>query len=189
MFFVLDIYQDATLNGNNVVQLNPISSYPNGWIGVCESQYLKDHEIKRVELCGHRIILLRSSSSSRKPYALDAYCPHLGADLSVGGKLIKEDCQSDCIRCPFHGWSFRVIDGQCVDVPYTKDRSELIAIIIKSFDLSDEMRDYNFYRYFHDLEPPNGVKIKTWECLETNGTIYVWHHTEGKVLTIVWIVF
>ncbi|XP_053201537.1 cholesterol 7-desaturase-like isoform X2 [Panonychus citri] len=144
----INIIRDA--NCDNIANLKPIYSYPNGWIGVCESIYLKDREIKRVDFCGHRIILLRLSSSNRKPYALDAYCPHLGADLSVGGKIVK-NCETDCIRCPFHGWSFKVTDGQCVDVPYTKDR-----------------------------KPPNGVAIKTWECLELNGFIYVWHHNEGQ---------
>lgn len=44
----------------------------------------------------------------------DAYCPHLGAHLGIGGKVI-----GDCIECPFHLWSFRSTDGECVKVPYS----------------------------------------------------------------------
>lgn len=123
--------------------MNQPGCFPNGWIGVCESQYLKDNEIKRFDFCGHRIILLRSSSSSSssglslgKPYALDAFCPHLGADFSVGGKIVKK-CETDCIRCPFHGWVFRANDGLCLEVPYAKDKSKSIywtIVLIESTD-------------------------------------------------------
>ena len=42
----------------------------------------------------------------------DAYCPHLGAHLGRGGKVIGTDLQ-----CPFHAWQFNG-DGKCVRVPY-----------------------------------------------------------------------
>ena len=44
---------------------------------------------------------------------LDAYCPHMGANLGAGGQV-----KGDCIECPFHGWQFRGEDGQCVHIPY-----------------------------------------------------------------------
>jgi 3-ketosteroid 9alpha-monooxygenase subunit A len=39
---------------------------------------------------------------------LDAYCPHLGAHLGVGGSVSADGC----IQCPFHGWKFGT-DGKC----------------------------------------------------------------------------
>ena len=30
---------------------------------------------------------------------MDAYCPHLGADIGVGGRV-----EGNCLVCPFHGW-------------------------------------------------------------------------------------
>ena len=50
-----------------------------------------------------------------KAYIVDAYCPHLGANLGVGGQV-----KGDCIECPFHGWVFKGSDGKCVNIPYTK---------------------------------------------------------------------
>ena len=45
----------------------------------------------------------------------DAYCPHLGANLAVGGRVVEDD-----IQCPFHLWTFSGQDGQCVDIPYAE---------------------------------------------------------------------
>ena len=44
---------------------------------------------------------------------VDAYCPHLGANLGVGGRV-----HGNCIECPFHGWQFDGESGQCVKIPY-----------------------------------------------------------------------
>lgn len=30
---------------------------------------------------------------------LDAFCPHLGADIGIGGTV-----RGDCVECPFHHW-------------------------------------------------------------------------------------
>ena len=48
-------------------------------------------------------------------HALDAYCPHLGANLAVGGQV-----KGDCLECPFHGWQFRGSDGKCTHIPYSE---------------------------------------------------------------------
>lgn len=46
---------------------------------------------------------------------VDAYCPHLGANLAAGGRVL-----GDCIECPFHGWQFQGSDGKCVRIPYAE---------------------------------------------------------------------
>ena len=43
---------------------------------------------------------------------LDAYCPHLGANLAAGGSV-----EGDNLHCPFHGWQFNK-SGVCVKIPY-----------------------------------------------------------------------
>lgn len=47
-------------------------------------------------------------------HVTDAYCPHIGANMAVGGVV-----KGSCLECPFHGWLFRGTDGACVDIPYT----------------------------------------------------------------------
>ncbi|MFE3292788.1 Rieske 2Fe-2S domain-containing protein [Rhodococcus sp. NPDC059234] len=46
--------------------------------------------------------------------ALDAYCRHMGADLSGG--TVKDGA----IACPFHDWRWDGHSGRCVDVPYAR---------------------------------------------------------------------
>ncbi len=45
-----------------------------------------------------------------KPYALHAYCAHMGVHLGVGGKVVN----NQCIQCPFHGWVYDGETGACV---------------------------------------------------------------------------
>jgi phenylpropionate dioxygenase-like ring-hydroxylating dioxygenase large terminal subunit len=45
---------------------------------------------------------------------MDAYCPHLGAHLGVGGKV-----EGSALRCPFHAWKFDG-SGRCIEIPYAK---------------------------------------------------------------------
>lgn len=45
---------------------------------------------------------------------LDAYCPHMGANLGVTGQVVGND-----IVCPFHGWQFDG-EGKCTKIPYAE---------------------------------------------------------------------
>jgi nitrite reductase (NADH) small subunit/3-phenylpropionate/trans-cinnamate dioxygenase ferredoxin subunit len=47
-------------------------------------------------------------------YALDDYCPHMGASLG------ESDLWQDTVVCNRHMWAFRLADGVCVDVPSLK---------------------------------------------------------------------
>ena len=55
-------------------------------------------------------------------HALDAFCPHLGANLAVGGKV-----RGSCLECPFHAWRFNGDDGKCVNIPGAKKSKESMA--------------------------------------------------------------
>lgn len=61
---------------------------------------------------GQNFVVFRTESG--EVHIFDAYCPHLGANLGVGG-IVKDDC----IECPFHQWSFRASDGECTNIPYS----------------------------------------------------------------------
>ncbi|KAH0615631.1 hypothetical protein JD844_005092 [Phrynosoma platyrhinos] len=50
-----------------------------------------------------------------RAHVVDAYCPHLGANLAVGGRVV-----GSCIECPFHGWQFHGEDGRCTRIPYAE---------------------------------------------------------------------
>jgi nitrite reductase/ring-hydroxylating ferredoxin subunit len=66
----------------------------------------------RLSYFGQELVAFRGEDG--KVSVLDAYCPHLGAHLGVGGTVV-----GNTIKCPFHGWRFDT-QGQCVEVPYAK---------------------------------------------------------------------
>lgn len=68
---------------------------------------------KSVFLPGEQVAVFRGTEG--KAYVVDAYCPHLGANLAVGGRVVGQS-----IECPFHGWQFRGEDGKCVRIPYAE---------------------------------------------------------------------
>jgi phenylpropionate dioxygenase-like ring-hydroxylating dioxygenase large terminal subunit len=83
---------------------------PNGWFAVAWSRELVAGEATRIRYFDHEMVLFRTRSGAAK--VLDAYCPHLGAHLGEGGRVMGES-----IRCPFHGWQFDG-SGNCVEIPY-----------------------------------------------------------------------
>ena len=85
--------------------------YPNGWFGVAFSRDLIPGEVKSVHYFGEDLVVFRNRSG--EPRVVDAYCPHLGAHLGEGGRVI-----GDSIRCPFHGWQYDGSTGECVRIPY-----------------------------------------------------------------------
>lgn len=85
---------------------------PNGWFAVEFSADLAPGEVKRIRYFARDLVLFRTESG--RPVVLDAHCPHLGAHLGVGGKVVGES-----IQCPFHAWRFDST-GQCVEIPYAR---------------------------------------------------------------------
>ena len=79
--------------------------YPNGWFAVAFSRDLIPGEVKSVHYFGEDLVVFRNRSG--EPRVVDAYCPHLGAHLGEGGRVI-----GDSIRCPFHGWQYDGSTGQ-----------------------------------------------------------------------------
>ncbi len=87
-----------------------------GWYVACPSRDLKKHKVKSVDICGQRVVVFRGDDGRVR--ALDAYCPHMGADLGQG-KVIGNN-----IRCFFHHWSFNG-DGQCAHIPCLQEGQKI----------------------------------------------------------------
>uniref|UniRef100_A0A4W6FDN5 cholesterol 7-desaturase n=1 Tax=Lates calcarifer TaxID=8187 RepID=A0A4W6FDN5_LATCA len=92
-------------------ELPPV--YPNGWYRALDSHMLERGEVRSVTVLGEQVAVFRAQDG--KAYVVDAYCPHLGANLAVGGQVV-----GNCIECPFHGWQFDGNDGKCVKIPYAE---------------------------------------------------------------------
>ncbi len=92
----------------------PFPGYATGWFVVASADELSAGKVLSLAYFGKKLVAFRGESGALN--VLDAHCPHLGADLGVGGTVV-----GDTIRCPFHAWRFAG-DGGCVEIPY--DRSE-----------------------------------------------------------------
>lgn len=86
--------------------------YPNGWFAVMESRQLAVGQVESVQVFGQTLAVFRGSNG--EAHVTDAYCPHIGANMAVGGVV-----KGNCLECPFHGWLFRGSDGKCADIPYS----------------------------------------------------------------------
>ncbi len=83
---------------------------PSSWYCLGLSADLPPGAVWRRTLAGRELVVFRTASG--RAALLDAYCPHLGADLGVGGRV-----EGETLRCPFHGFCFDV-DGACASTPY-----------------------------------------------------------------------
>ena len=78
------------------------------WYPAVRSRSLRPGRIRVLELRQRRIVVYRDTHG--RVHAMDARCPHLGADLSLG------TVEDDRLRCAFHCWCFGP-DGFCHDAP------------------------------------------------------------------------
>ncbi|MDX2096916.1 MAG: aromatic ring-hydroxylating dioxygenase subunit alpha [Leptolyngbyaceae cyanobacterium bins.59] len=79
-----------------------------GWYIACPSREIPRGGVKSLTLCGQRFVLFRGEDDRIR--ALDAFCPHMGTDLSIGR------VEGNWIRCYFHHWAFDET-GQCRQIP------------------------------------------------------------------------
>ena len=74
------------------------------WLPVCQSADVAAGEVVGRDFLDGRVVVVRSASGDVS--VMSAYCPHLGADLSLG------IVQGDDLRCAFHHFRFD-LDGRC----------------------------------------------------------------------------
>ncbi|MEM6954502.1 MAG: Rieske 2Fe-2S domain-containing protein [Myxococcota bacterium] len=104
--------------------------YPSGWYRVASVKEL-DRAARRsqpiaAELLGRRFALFRDGTGNAR--AVDAYCPHLGADMS-GGRV----CEGQ-LECPFHRWTFDG-EGAVTKIPYLSEGRRLPTVRAQSHAL------------------------------------------------------
>ena len=78
------------------------------WYVVERSKRVRINRPRTLDLLNRRITLWRADDG--QVVAMDARCPHLGADLGQGRVI------QGALRCPFHHWRFDH-SGKCVDAP------------------------------------------------------------------------
>lgn len=88
-------------------ELQPESKSSTRWTPLLPLAELPtDGEGRTVELEGFRLAVFHFDGEVR---VLDDECPHAGASLGAGV------CVSGEVTCPWHGWHFRLSDGENTD--------------------------------------------------------------------------
>ncbi|MBW1831214.1 MAG: Rieske 2Fe-2S domain-containing protein [Myxococcales bacterium] len=94
--------------------------YPECWYVVGRSVDFHDRPTF-VQCAGNQWVVFRDASGQAR--VVDAYCPHMGANLADG------TVRGDCVECPFHGWRIRgdgcveSQSGECQPNPRHRTRS------------------------------------------------------------------
>jgi nitrite reductase/ring-hydroxylating ferredoxin subunit len=117
---------------------------PNGWFAVEWSRELHEGDVKPLHYFGEDLVLFRTRSGEAR--VLDAFCPHLGAHLGHGGRVMGET-----IRCPFHGWQYEGATGNCSKIPYC-DKIPPQAVV-RAWDVQ-EKNGMIFVWYHAEAKPP-----------------------------------
>ena len=84
------------------------AGYHRSWFPLALAREVAAGQAIGRDVLGTRVVCYRDASG--RAVVQGAYCPHLGADLSVGQVI---DGQ---IRCAYHHWRFDCA-GRCVDIP------------------------------------------------------------------------
>jgi vanillate O-demethylase monooxygenase subunit len=89
-------------------QIPPARPWPvNAWYVACTPDEIADEPLGR-QICGERMVIYRKASGD--PAALDDFCPHRGAPLSLGS------VEGDRLVCGYHGLSM-ACNGQAESMP------------------------------------------------------------------------
>ena len=89
---------------------NP-TRFARGWHCLGRSKDFRDGKPHTIKVFGTKVVIWADTKG--KLNVLDAYCRHMGGDLSKG------EIKGDEISCPFHDWRWGG-DGRCKQIPYSK---------------------------------------------------------------------
>jgi 3-ketosteroid 9alpha-monooxygenase subunit A len=85
--------------------------FARGWHCLGLAADYKDGKPHSLDILGTRVVAFQGEDGQLR--VLDAWCPHMGADLGIGR------IQGNALVCRFHGWEFGG-DGKCAHIPYSK---------------------------------------------------------------------
>jgi len=85
--------------------------YARGWHCLGLAADYRDGKPHRIEAFGTRLVAFAGEDGQLR--VLDAWCPHMGADLALGR------IEGNTLACRFHGWGFGG-DGGCKHIPYAR---------------------------------------------------------------------
>jgi phenylpropionate dioxygenase-like ring-hydroxylating dioxygenase large terminal subunit len=143
-----------------------------GWYPVCISKEIKNKKAKSFKIFKQRIVVYRDEDGEVR--ALDAFCPHLGADLG-NGKVVGKHLQ-----CYFHRWEFDK-EGSLTKIPcLDKLDDSLKQTKLRSYPVKEEYGHiwvYSGDEAAHNVIKPTGLEDKEVTALYLKEiTLFAHHH-------------
>ena len=143
-----------------------------GWYPVCVSKKIGIEKAKSFKILKQRIVVYRDKTGELR--TLDAFCPHLGADLG-NGKVVGQN-----IQCYFHRWEFDPT-GSLAKIPCQKKFDEsLKQTKINSYPVKEvygHIWVYSGECAPHDVLRPTGLEDKEVTALYLKEiTLFAHHH-------------
>jgi 3-ketosteroid 9alpha-monooxygenase subunit A len=89
----------------------PRTRFARGWHCLGLAEPFRDGKPHAVEAFGTKLVVFATADGTLN--VLDAYCRHMGGDLSQG------TVKGEAVACPFHDWRWAG-NGKCVQIPYAK---------------------------------------------------------------------
>ena len=90
----------------------PMQRFARGWHCLGLASEFDDGRPHGITAFGTKLVVFSDEAGER--HVLDAYCRHMGGDLSQG------TVKGDSVACPFHDWRWQGSSGRCSLVPYAK---------------------------------------------------------------------
>ncbi|MCX4790863.1 Rieske 2Fe-2S domain-containing protein [Streptomyces sp. NBC_01221] len=141
--------------------------FARGWHCLGLSEKFKDGKPHSVQAFGQKLVVFRGSDGELS--VLDAYCRHMGGDLSQGTVKGNE------VACPFHDWRWGG-DGRCKQIPYAR------RVPLRARTAAWPTRDQDGMLFvWNDPEgnpPPADVTIPRIEGATSDAwTDWIWYET------------
>jgi phenylpropionate dioxygenase-like ring-hydroxylating dioxygenase large terminal subunit len=102
---------------------------PSGWFRIALSAELGRDQVSVFRLNGREVVAFRSARNGVAVF--DPHCPHMGAHLGYGGRVVE-----GALRCPFHGLRFDA-RGSCVGTEYPGDPE--VKLSVRSWPVVEQL--------------------------------------------------
>ncbi|MGW0669402.1 Rieske 2Fe-2S domain-containing protein [Streptomyces sp. NPDC002746] len=141
--------------------------FARGWHCLGLAEKYRDGKPHPVLAFGQKLVVFRSDDGTLN--VLDAYCRHMGGDLSQG------TVKGDQVACPFHDWRWGG-NGRCKQIPYSK------RVPLRARTASWPVLDQDGLLFvWNDPEgnpPPAGVTVPRIEGATSDAwTDWLWYET------------
>ncbi|WP_221297067.1 Rieske 2Fe-2S domain-containing protein [Prescottella equi] len=137
--------------------------FARGWHCIGLIRDFTDGKPHPIHAFGTKLVVFADSEGDLK--VLDAYCRHMGGDLSQG------EIKGDSVACPFHDWRWNG-KGRCTDIPYARR----VPPLAKTRAWTTMEKDGLLF-VWHDPEgnqPPAEVTIPEMTAPGEEWTDWVW---------------